>query len=178
MRRWLQDRRQQHAPTTPHLYRAALLAARTSPTSPAVSSPRSPLPSPRQLAWLLIRRPDEIPAPDAWIIGYLVQDPEARTVATLVERFASLVGHRGAGCRAALHAYAGWLEEARTCGIAAVVTCARGVAQDGAAVRAALTTPWSNGQTEGHITKLKMLKRQMYGRANLDLLQRRLLLAA
>jgi transposase len=46
------------------------------------------------------------------------------------------------------------------------------------AVRAALTTPWSNGQTEGQITKLKLLKRQMYGRANFDLLRRRVLLAA
>ncbi len=54
----------------------------------------------------------------------------------------------------------------------------RGLGQDGAAVRAALTMPWSNGQTEGQITKLKLLKRQMYGRANFDLLRRRVLLAA
>ena len=38
--------------------------------------------------------------------------------------------------------------------------------------------PWSNGQTEGHITKLKLVKRQMYGRAKLDLLRARLLGAA
>ena len=43
---------------------------------------------------------------------------------------------------------------------------------------AALTLPWSSGQTEGHITKLKLIKRQMYGRANFDLLRRRVLLAA
>ncbi len=55
---------------------------------------------------------------------------------------------------------------------------ARGLEQDGAAVRAALTMPWSNGRTEGQITKLKLLKRQMYGRANFDLLRRRVLLAA
>jgi transposase len=65
-----------------------------------------------------------------------------------------------------------------TCGVRAIETFARGLAQDGAAVRAAFTSPWSNGQTEGQITKLKLLKRQMYGRANLDLLRRRLLLAA
>ncbi len=41
-----------------------------------------------------------------------------------------------------------------------------------------LTLPWSNGQAEGQITKLKMMKRQMYGRANFDFLRRRILLAA
>ncbi len=48
--------------------------------------------------------------------------------------------------------------------------------QDGDAVRAALTSPWSNAQAEGQIMKLKLLKRQMYGRANFDLLRRRVLL--
>ena len=51
----------------------------------------------------------------------------------------------------------------------------RGIVKDGAAVRAAITSPWSNGQTEGQITKLKLVKRQMYGRAKLDLLEARLL---
>ena len=46
------------------------------------------------------------------------------------------------------------------------------------AVRAAITEPWSNGQTEGQITKLKLVKRQMYGRGKLDLLQARLIGAA
>jgi transposase len=64
------------------------------------------------------------------------------------------------------------------------VRCARGgdfrgeLKQDGAAVRAVLTTSWSNAQVEGQITKVKLLKRQMYGRANFDLLRRRVLLAA
>jgi transposase len=46
---------------------------------------------------------------------------------------------------------------------------------DEAAVRAALESEWSNGQTEGFVNKLKLLKRQMYGRAKLDLLKIRLL---
>lgn len=47
-----------------------------------------------------------------------------------------------------------------------------------ACVMAALREPWSNGQTEGQINKLKTLKRQMYGRAGLDLLRARLVPAA
>ncbi len=53
-----------------------------------------------------------------------------------------------------------------------------GLEQDGSAIRAALTTPWSSGQAEGQITRLKLIKRQMYGRASFDLLRRRVLLAA
>jgi transposase len=52
---------------------------------------------------------------------------------------------------------------------------ANGVSKDKAAVSAAIALPWSNGQTEGQITKLKLVKRQMYGRGKLDLLQARLL---
>ena len=52
---------------------------------------------------------------------------------------------------------------------------ASGIAQDHAAVQAALIEPWSNGQTEGQNTKLKLVKRQMYGRASLDLLRARLI---
>ncbi len=71
-----------------------------------------------------------------------------------------------------------WLVEARACGVRAVETFVAGLEQDGAAVRAALTLPWSNGQAEGQITKLKLLKRSMYGRASFALLRRRVLLAA
>jgi transposase len=56
-----------------------------------------------------------------------------------------------------------------------VASFANGVTKDKAAINAAITTLWSNGQTEGQITKLKLIKRQMYGRAKLDLLQARLI---
>ena len=65
-----------------------------------------------------------------------------------------------------------WLE--RACA-SLVASFANGVIKDKAAVNAAITTSWSNGQTEGQITKLKLVKRQMYGRAKLDLLQARLI---
>ena len=52
---------------------------------------------------------------------------------------------------------------------------ARSLRADLPAVRAAFTLPWSNGQTEGHVNRLKFLKRQMYGRASIDLLRLRVL---
>ena len=61
-----------------------------------------------------------------------------------------------------------WLERA---GPSLVASFANGVLKDMVAVAAAITTPWSNGQAEGQITKLKLVKRQMYGRGKLDLLQ-------
>ena len=54
----------------------------------------------------------------------------------------------------------------------------KGIVAHIAAVKAALTEPWSNGQTEGQITKLKLVKRQMSGRARLDPLRARLLVPA
>jgi transposase len=56
-----------------------------------------------------------------------------------------------------------------------VASFASGVSNDRASIHAAMVQPWSNGQTEGQINKLKMVKRQMYGRAKIDLLQARLI---
>ncbi|WP_094515343.1 ISL3 family transposase [Brucella lupini] len=55
-----------------------------------------------------------------------------------------------------------------------VASFANGVIRDKAAVQNAITSQWSNGQTEGQITKLKLIKRQMYGRGKLDLLEARI----
>jgi transposase len=67
-----------------------------------------------------------------------------------------------------------WLAAAKESNIAAF---AAGIETDQAAVRAAIVEPWSSGQVEGQVTRLKLVKRQMYGRANLDLLKARLMAA-
>jgi len=64
-----------------------------------------------------------------------------------------------------------WLAEAAGSELASF---ASGIEADDAAVRAAIVEAWSNGQTEGQVTKLKLIKRQMYGRGKLDLLRARL----
>jgi transposase len=70
-----------------------------------------------------------------------------------------------------------WLEEAEARGAPAMRRFAAGLRKDLAAVRAGLTETWSNGPVEGFVNKLKLLKRQGYGRSGFDLLRARMLAA-
>ena len=71
-----------------------------------------------------------------------------------------------------------WMAEATSSGIDALARFARGLKDDLIAIQAGLTLVWSNGPVEGQITRLKLLKRQGYGRAGFPLLRQRLLQAA
>lgn len=75
-------------------------------------------------------------------------------------------------CKKSLVDLEPWMEQARS---SLVAPFANGVVKDRAAVSAAITSPWANGQTEGQITKLKLVKRQMYGRGKHDLLKARVI---
>ena len=70
-----------------------------------------------------------------------------------------------------------WITAARAGDLPDLAAFARGLLQDRDAVTRALTLPYSSGAVEGHVNRIKMLKRQMCGRANLDLLRKRVLLA-
>ena len=65
-----------------------------------------------------------------------------------------------------------WIARAQS---SLVTSFANGIVKDKMAVRAAIASAWSNGQTEGQITKLNLVKRQMYGRVKIDLLEARLI---
>lgn len=169
--RWLHTRRRAPAPTQPTASKHAAAAERLAAAS---APPR--LPSPRQLAWLLTRASNDLAADEVAVVARIEQDAHIARVAALVRRFVALIRDRPVDH--AVAAFDAWLGEAAKCGVRAVETFAAGLAQDGDAVRAAITTPWSNAQAEGHVTKLKLLKRQMYGRANFDLFRRRVLVAA
>jgi transposase len=93
-------------------------------------------------------------------------------VPTLVEAREIIAGFHMMIRRKAAAGLTPWIERARA---SLVASFASGVTKDEAAVRAAITLPWSNGQTEGQITRLKLVRRQMYGRGNIDLLQARLI---
>ena len=68
-----------------------------------------------------------------------------------------------------------WFAAVVRSGISSLQRFANSLQQDLAAVKAGLSLVWSNGQVEGQINRLKMIKRQMYGRANFDLLRKRVL---
>ncbi|MFC1960855.1 transposase, partial [Chloroflexota bacterium] len=68
-----------------------------------------------------------------------------------------------------------WLADAQSSAVTRLKTFAEGLLKDYKAIRAALEFEWSNGQVEGQVNRLKVLKRIMYGRANFDLLRLRVL---
>jgi len=68
-----------------------------------------------------------------------------------------------------------WLKQLSLCEAPEMKSFARSLRADLPAVRAAFRLPWSNGQTESHVNRLKFLKRQMYGRASVELLRLRVL---
>ncbi len=136
------------------------------------------------LPWIMTAAPDRLSPADSALLARIVQDPDAAALHGLVQRFVAFVreaGRKGSGSSAhgnrRLAAFEAWIVEAKASGIRAAQTFVSGLVVDAAAVRAALTMPWSNAQTEGQITKLKLIKRLMYGRAGFDLQHRRVLMA-
>jgi transposase len=98
--------------------------------------------------------------------------PEVRRARELASSFVGLVKERDVdGLR-------GWLIETQRSEVAEFITFANGLTADLQAVRAALEYEWSNGQVEGQVHRLKLIKRQRYGRGKLDLLRARVLRAA
>ena len=126
--------------------------------------------SPRQAMWLLIRRNETLSEDDqAYRNALCAQSEEIAQGRSLAVRFLTLVRERDS------EALEPWLQDAERSTIKELCSFARGLRRDAAAVRAALTTNWSNGQTEGQINRLKMIKRTMYGRASIALLKQRVL---
>jgi transposase len=87
----------------------------------------------------------------------------------LTQDFAELVRQRQPG------QLERWLERATASGLQAFQSFANGLRADYEAVKAGVTLSWSTGPVEGQINRLKMLKRQMYGRAGIGLLRQRVL---
>ena len=121
----------------------------------------------------MIRRPADRPAGEQRALDRLrAGDATAGAGIELAEAFAAaLRGRRD-------DAWGDWLRRPEASRVGVVRSMARGVRQDEAAVCAAFASPWSNGPVEGHVNRLKMVKRAGYGRAGFDLLRARLLRAA
>ena len=71
-----------------------------------------------------------------------------------------------------------WISDGRDAGLPGISSFARGLEQDLDAVTNGLTMPWNSGPVEGRVNHIKMIKRQMFGRAGLPLLRKRVLLTA
>lgn len=132
-----------------------------------LTAPKTPQLTARTATWVIMRRAEKRDAEDQELIRQLHdQDAELAEAIDLSEGFADLVRHRQP------EGLDGWLKRAATSGLTALRRFAGGLRDDYAAVKAGLTLPWSNGPVEGQINRLKMIKRRMFGRANIDLLKR------
>ncbi|HKC66273.1 MAG TPA: transposase [Pyrinomonadaceae bacterium] len=129
----------------------------------------APLPSPRQAAWILLRS-EQLKDEEKKVVDDLCLFlPEVRRAQELAKGFFGIVRERKADELRA------WLIDALQSQIPEFMNFANGIMQDLQAVKAALSYEWSQGQVEGQVNRLKLLKRQMYGRAKLDLLRARVL---
>jgi transposase len=138
----------------------------------AVSDPRQPPLTARRAAWLVLRHADQRTAVESQqLTQWRAQPGELAEAITLTEDVVQLIRQRqGAPLDP-------WLQRAAQSTLGVFQRFAQGLRDDDAAVKAGMTLPWSTGPVEGHINRLKMLKRQMCGRARLDLLSCRFLLA-
>jgi transposase len=145
---------------------------------PPAGRPRTSLtkpdgPPPRRVAALVLRRPEQRTADQrAYLTQLATEDPAIAAAVDLGEDFL-LMRRRREGER-----LPAWLDRAEGSEVGDLARFATKLREDFAAVQAGLTLQWSNGQMEGQVTKLKLVKRQGYGRAKVDLLRQRLLRAA
>jgi transposase len=123
------------------------------------------IPPARLLSRLMLSERDQLTREDAITVASIERSvPVLVPARCIVERFHRMVRDRDPDALPA------WIADARN---SVLASFGKGIVADQRAVAAAMTEPWSNGQTEGQITKLKLVRRQMYGRGNLDLLRAR-----
>ncbi|USI93070.1 transposase (plasmid) [Rhodococcus pyridinivorans] len=129
-----------------------------------------PAPSPRQVTGWLTSRPDRLTDANSRRLAEILERSPALTVLREhVRGFAEImVERRGLELL-------GWMSDVDATGSPALRSFTAGLRRDLDAVAAGLTLEHNSGPVEGHVNRIKMLKRQMYGRANLDLLRKRVL---
>jgi transposase len=137
-------------------------------SDPAPSSP--PRFSPNQAAWVLFQEGDQLKEPYVSLRKTLCEvSPLAAQAQELVQAFRRMANNRQG------ERLESWLFQAENSSIPEFVRLAASFRTDYAAVQAGLMSPWSNGQVEGQVNRLKLIKRQMFGRARFDLLRKRVL---
>ncbi len=140
---------------------------------PVVAEPVSQPLTPHRATWLVLRREAQRTEAEAQQLAQLHEhSAQVAEAIDLAQDFTQMVRQRQP------EHLDPWLARAGTSALEAVRRFASGLRDDYAAVKAGVTLPWSSGPVEGHINRLKMLKRQMFGRAHLDLLSRRFVRAS
>ncbi|MEM9926907.1 MAG: transposase, partial [Cyanobacteria bacterium P01_D01_bin.50] len=138
-----------------------------------IKASKKPL-TPYSAAWLILGNSDvsliSKSEQEELIMLLKAQSPSLKEGIELAQKFISLVRQKK------VWKLDSWLKRAYNSTILPFKRFAKSLFEDYSAVKAAITMSWSNGPVEGQINRLKMLKRQMYGRAKLDLLTRRFLL--
>jgi transposase len=130
------------------------------------------LPGPRTLAWLLLRRPSDLDEKEQLLLNQLcARTAELGRARRLAQHFLRLVRERRG------RELDEWVADAHNTGPPELRGFSRNLRRDWDAVHAGLTERWSSGSVEGNVNKLKVTKRQMFGRARFDLLRKRVLLA-
>lgn len=165
--RWVYERREQPSIFTPGKH---LKSHSTHPVLSINEAADQPsLPASQRLVWLFLKPTDQLELDDLRVRDQLLLHPTLLKTRKLAQAFQQIVrDHNGPALDI-------WLNTCETADIPEFANFAARLRQDYQAVKAGITLKWSNGQTEGQVNKLKMMKRQMYGRANLDLLRSRLL---
>ncbi|WP_424644823.1 transposase [Embleya sp. AB8] len=147
--------------------RAYFRTKRLSPDSPAATS--TP-PSPRKVAGWILRHPDSLDETEHLRLKAVPANcPELDALTGHVHVFARMLTERRG------EELPDWLDAVRRDDLPALHTLAAGINRDRDAVIAGLTLPWNSGVVEGHVNRIKMLKRQMFGRAGFALLGKRVL---
>jgi transposase len=135
---------------------------------PAVSPPTT-----RAVVWWLLKDKEKLKEEQRAFIGELLEKSLIiKTAYELVLEFRRMIKTRDG------RTLKDWFGKVEQSGISELARFAKGLREDEAAIQAAMEYEWSNGQVEGQVNRLKMVKRQMFGRANLDLLKARVLSAA
>lgn len=146
-----------------------LLCRKNKKSAKSIRSPPIRLPTPRQAAWMLLQ-PEKLNDEQRSTLEKLCQlFPWIERARQLAQEFIRIVRERSSNL------FNRWLRSAMQSKLKEFESFARGLSEDHQAVTNALRYEWSNGQLEGQVNRLKLIKRQMYGRAKFDLLKARVL---
>jgi transposase len=167
--RWVYERRPTPASTTPRKYLQANPHGQLELRSMRASTAEPGLPVARRLVWLFLHPVEKLDEDEVKVRQCLLNHAALQHACQLVYDFQQMM-HKQDGDH-----FTNWLQACQASQIPEFVNLALGMKKDLEAIQAALSSEWSNGQTEGQVNQLKLLIRHMYGRANFDLLAARFL---